>query len=301
MAHTTRRVPHAIAALMITVGAAVGLVTLQPIAAHAGETDTIYSLVNDERFSQGSSGLVRNAGMDAVAASWATALAQAGTLSHNPNYSSQIPGGWVAAAENVAQGYGSGAAMHAGWMNSAGHRANILGDFTDIGIAYLEAGGTTWGVEVFANYPGTVTPTASAAAPPPAPAPAPAEPIAEAPAPDAQTPAITEGPTEGSAQAPAGTPTQAGLPTSPPAPTVQPGEHSRVPTDTAGGNDARDATAAATLENAGPAGTATDQASSLSDSAPLLAALVAAALVGAVGIRSYRLRDRAARQARHSL
>jgi MYXO-CTERM domain-containing protein len=150
---------------------------LVPTAAHAGPTDDIHSLVNQARWSNGQAGLLRNAAMDQVAANWAAQLAANGTLSHNPNYSSEIPGGWTAAAENVAQGYGSGAAMHEGWMNSPGHRANVLGGFTDIGIAFLSSGGTTWGVQVFANYPGHVGPAAPAPAEPaPAPAPAPAKP-----------------------------------------------------------------------------------------------------------------------------
>jgi MYXO-CTERM domain-containing protein len=160
---------------------------LVPTAAHAGPTDDIHSLVNQARWSNGQAGLLRNAAMDQVAANWAAQLAANGTLSHNPNYSSEIPGGWTAAAENVAQGYGSGAAMHEGWMNSPGHRANVLGGFTDIGIAFLSSGGTTWGVQVFANYPGHVGPAAPA---PPAP-PAPAEP-APAPAPAPAKPAPTE-------------------------------------------------------------------------------------------------------------
>lgn len=112
--------------------------------------------------------------MDQVAANWAAQMAANNTMAHNPDYPSQIPGGWTAAAENVAQGHPTGAAMHDGWMNSSGHRANILGDYTDVGIAFLSSGGTTWGVEVFAKYPGHVGPANPAPPPPPAVAPAPA-------------------------------------------------------------------------------------------------------------------------------
>jgi uncharacterized protein YkwD len=39
--------------------------------------------------------------------------------------------------ENIAAGYSSPANVVAGWMNSAGHKANILGvDYTEIGIGY---------------------------------------------------------------------------------------------------------------------------------------------------------------------
>jgi len=41
-------------------------------------------------------------------------------------------------------------------MDSPGHRANIMGDFTDIGIAFLTINGTTWAVENFAKYGASV-------------------------------------------------------------------------------------------------------------------------------------------------
>ncbi len=186
MARTAQRIGRAAAAALVAIAAALALVVAHPLAAHADETDTIYSLVNEARWADGSAGLVRNANLDAVAEGWATQLAQTGKLSHNPDYSSQIPGGWTKAAENVAQGYRGGAAMHEGWMNSDGHRENILGDFTDIGIAYVESGGTTWGVEVFAKYSGHVGPAAPAAAEA---APATPEPSAATPTSTASGPA----------------------------------------------------------------------------------------------------------------
>src|SRR5690606_4855491 len=156
------------------------------------EAATLHALLNEARWSQGLAGLLRNGAMDAVAADWAAQLAASGTLSHNPNYSAQIPGGWVRAAENVAQGHPTAAAMHEGWMNSSGHRANTLGDYTDVGIAFLSAGGTTWGVQVFAAYPGHVGPAPPAPPPPPAPAPPADPPAGESAEP---TPTATPSPT----------------------------------------------------------------------------------------------------------
>lgn len=69
---------------------------------------------------------------------------------HNPQYSTQIPAGWSRAAENVASGYAPSAVVNA-WMNSPGHRANILGDFTTIGIGYVNG----YATQVFAKYPVT--------------------------------------------------------------------------------------------------------------------------------------------------
>lgn len=159
MSHATRTISAVLIALLLAFGA----VFLTAPPAHASETGTIHSLVNQARAQAGLGALNRNSAMDQVAANWANQMAVNGTLSHNPNYSDQIPGGWTRSAENVAQGHPTGAAMQEGWMNSSGHRANILGDYTDIGIAFINAGGTTWGVQVFGKY------GASVAAPAPAP------------------------------------------------------------------------------------------------------------------------------------
>jgi uncharacterized protein YkwD len=51
------------------------------------------------------------------------------------------------AAENIAAGHRSPADVVKGWMNSPGHRANILNcGFTQIGVGYATGGthGTYW-------------------------------------------------------------------------------------------------------------------------------------------------------------
>lgn len=156
------------AALALLLSVAVG--TAAPTPAHAYDEGTIVALANQARADNGLGGLVHNGSLDAVAASWAQQMAANGTLSHNPSVGQQIPGGWSRWGENVAQGYRDGAAAHSGWMNSPGHRANILGPFTDVGVSLIEANGSTWAVQVFAAYPGSGTPAAPAPAPAPAPA-----------------------------------------------------------------------------------------------------------------------------------
>ena len=48
------------------------------------------------------------------------------------------------AGENIAQGYTTPEAVVKGWMNSPGHRANILNEsYTKIGVGY-EANGNYW-------------------------------------------------------------------------------------------------------------------------------------------------------------
>lgn len=172
-----------------------GSLVSAPQAARADESGVIFSLLNQARNGEGRSSLDRMAALDAVALEWATAMAASGTLSHNQGLRDQIPGGWSFIGENVARGYPSGATMHEGWWSSSGHRANMLGDFTDVGIAFLSAGGSTWGVQVFARYgaslPPYSAPAPAPAQPPPAPAPAPAQP---APAPAQPAPAAATSP-----------------------------------------------------------------------------------------------------------
>lgn len=178
----------ALLAIVVALGGA-------PAPAAAFDEGTIVALANDARAANGLGGLVRNGALDSVALNWANQMAANGKLSHNPSVGQQIPGGWTRWGENVAQGYPSGSAVHQGWMNSSGHRANILGGFTDIGVAMIQANGTTWAVQVFAAYPGSgmpapappAPPPPAPAPPPPAPAPAPAQPAPAPPAPQPET------------------------------------------------------------------------------------------------------------------
>tara|TARA_B100000519_G_scaffold53611_3_gene44543 strand:+ start:194 stop:919 length:726 start_codon:yes stop_codon:yes gene_type:complete len=57
---------------------------------------------------------------------------------------------WCAVAENVAAGYTSASAVHSGWMNSSGHRANILSGNTEMGLATATGGdGSVYWAQVF--------------------------------------------------------------------------------------------------------------------------------------------------------
>jgi uncharacterized protein YkwD len=53
---------------------------------------------------------------------------------------------WWTYGENIAAGYPSPEHVVDAWMNSAGHRANILNpDFRDIGVGYIYKPDTTYG------------------------------------------------------------------------------------------------------------------------------------------------------------
>jgi len=54
--------------------------------------------------------------------------------------------GWNALAENIAAGYGTPADVMTGWMNSSGHRANILDpNLREIGVGYAVVSGSSYG------------------------------------------------------------------------------------------------------------------------------------------------------------
>lgn len=118
---------------------------------------------------------------------------------------------YSAAGENLAYGFDTSYAVNQGWMNSAGHRANILGNYVDVGYGIVNVPNYQGGeyTIVVAHYatPYNYTPPA-----PVAPAPAPA-----APAPSTPEPSATSTPTSPS------TPTQiASLPATPISPTQTP-------------------------------------------------------------------------------
>ena len=55
------------------------------------------------------------------------------------------------AGENIAKGYAKPQAVVNGWMNSSGHRANILNaNYTHIGVGYV-SGGNYW-TQMFISY-----------------------------------------------------------------------------------------------------------------------------------------------------
>jgi uncharacterized YkwD family protein len=60
---------------------------------------------------------------------------------------------WSAWGENIASGQRTPEAVVTAWMNSAGHRANILSpNFSRIGVGYVtNSNGTPYWTQIFAN------------------------------------------------------------------------------------------------------------------------------------------------------
>ena len=173
------------APLVLVLGLLFALAGASPASASAGES---LSLLNGARQSAGLAALSSSSDLDGVAQSWAQTMAADGQLRHNPSLSSAV-GGWSAIAENVGTG-GSVRAVHDALMGSSGHRANILGSYTQVGVGVANGNGAVWVVQVFRTPNGAPPAAAPApapvAAPAPAPAPAPAAAPAPAPAPAAR-------------------------------------------------------------------------------------------------------------------
>ncbi|MBH0130026.1 cell wall-binding repeat-containing protein [Salinibacterium sp. NK8237] len=112
--------------------------------------------MNSARAAEGLGPLKLNSSLSKVSLTWAQQMASNGVMAHNPSYSSQIPSGWSRSGENVARGWTTPTAVHNAWMDSAGHRANIMGDYTDIGISFITVGNSTWAVQNFAKYGSSV-------------------------------------------------------------------------------------------------------------------------------------------------
>lgn len=114
------------------------------------ETEVL-RLVNIERANNGLKPLTMNWELSRVARYKSQDMHDKGYFSHtSPTYGSPFDMmtkfgiSYRTAGENIAMGYKTPQAVVTGWMNSPGHRANILnGSFTQLGVGYV-ASGSYW-------------------------------------------------------------------------------------------------------------------------------------------------------------
>ena len=111
------------------------------------EQRRIGELVNDSRRGAGRSVLTLHRQLTTKAQAWAERLARTGRLEHS-SLPAGVPAGWTGLAENVGNG-STIAVVHTAFMNSSGHRTNILGPYNFIGTGYAEGRGRAWIVHVF--------------------------------------------------------------------------------------------------------------------------------------------------------
>lgn len=108
----------------------------------------VVELVNAERASRGLSALTYDWELSRVARYKSQDMKDKGYFSHqSPTYGSPFQMmksfgiSYKSAGENIARGYATPEAVVNGWMNSSGHRANILNaSYTHIGVGYVASG-----------------------------------------------------------------------------------------------------------------------------------------------------------------
>jgi len=133
-----------------------------PVRSLSTIIDTVFLLTNRERARASLTPLRRNADLTRVAQLQAEQMAAAGKLAHEvpgsryPTLASRmklIGYQYRSVGENVAEGYTSGAALMAGWMTSAPHRANLMSvRYTETGVGMARSkSGRTYTAQVFAR------------------------------------------------------------------------------------------------------------------------------------------------------
>ena len=111
----------------------------------------VVALVNAERAKYGLAALTLSTELSNGARLKSQDMAEQNYFSHtSPTYGSPFEMmktlgiSYRSAGENIAKGYSTAAAVMEGWMNSEGHRANILNSsYTEIGVGYV-ADGNYW-------------------------------------------------------------------------------------------------------------------------------------------------------------
>ncbi len=154
-----------------------------PIAAPAavagpGEGDML-ARINSARSTNGLPALANHGSLVTFARNHSVAMAGTDSIWHSSNLGSAASG-WSRMGENVGRGPNV-ATLHAAFMASSGHKANILGDFTHAGVGtHVTEGGMMYVTVVFmksksapATTTTTVAPTPTTAAPTTTVAPAP--------------------------------------------------------------------------------------------------------------------------------
>ena len=121
------------------------LLSAPPAFAETPE-DRLFSLINAERAKAGVAPLARNAKLDALAGEWAARMAAENSQFHRELTKSLLnDNGWKNLSENIygPTDNGSPRAILQAWLDSSGHRKNLLRESSTlggVGIAKTKAG-----------------------------------------------------------------------------------------------------------------------------------------------------------------
>ncbi|MFJ7087270.1 CAP domain-containing protein [Streptomyces griseus] len=127
-----------------------------PSPTDASARSEVLALVNQERAKVGCSPLSTSAPLTSLAQNFSEDMAARGFFDHTdpdgdtPWDRAAQAGVQGLGAENIARGQADAQAVMEAWMNSEGHRANILNcDYKTIGIGVHEGSGGPWWVQNF--------------------------------------------------------------------------------------------------------------------------------------------------------
>ena len=117
----------------------------------------ILDLVNQERIEDGLPALTLNWELSRVARYKSQDMCDKNYFNHNsPTYGSPFDMlkkfniDYRSAGENIAKGQKTARAVMNSWMNSSGHRANILNrNFKELGVGYYKKDGATYWTQLF--------------------------------------------------------------------------------------------------------------------------------------------------------
>lgn len=145
-----------IATLLVAGLATMGL----GLSAGASAEGDFLAKINAERSSRGLNTLSVDGGLASHARKHTQDMIDAGEIYHSSEaeLKAAAGSGWSKIGENVGRG-GSVSSLHQAFMDSPGHRANILGDYNYVGIGTGTSNGVLYVTVVFMKK-GTTTTTA---------------------------------------------------------------------------------------------------------------------------------------------
>lgn len=136
--------------------------------ADSGSEQGFLSAINSSRSSAGLPPVSMNGSLQSHARSHTAAMIAAGEIFHSSSGELQAAAGsgWSKLGENVGRG-GTVSSLHEAFMNSSGHRKNILGDYNYVGIGTDTSSGVLYVTVVFMKKGGSSSsPAPTTTAPP---------------------------------------------------------------------------------------------------------------------------------------
>jgi uncharacterized protein YkwD len=156
---TTRLSRRALAAILtLAVFGSIALASFPASGSTVAVETELADRINQERVAAGLPALIVRAKLIEKARGWSHKMAvasgpnrgQACKLSHNPRLAKEVPLDWSLLGENVGCSATNAEELHQAFMNSPGHRKNILDSkFDSVGVAIVMADTTMFVTQVF--------------------------------------------------------------------------------------------------------------------------------------------------------